>query len=416
MPRSPTPITEARAPEAYDAAEVLAFALSGPKHKDLAPAEIAERIRDLFAAAGQRRHAACRELLERLTPLASASEDGLANAALLCHAEPDVLAEDIYALRAFAADPRGAAAIAEMQRYLAEAFVPESERELALDRAIADGQISFGVLIADREHAVRRPRKPVKERAIAEENASYDMFIADPKRMRTAKLAFNHFHGVCARRYEDFHATYWAAASSLHEQLLEAGREVRALTRLNGLVELGAPVGEATIGAYEELIEATTACDTGADLAEVLKTATVCPKCDLRLGASGHAEAAGAVLNRLPLSIEQQLGRLSSVAVRAILERSSDPRVERFLKVVQAAQISTLTQILDDDLVGYLRRFLLEARISALLEPILDHVQDGRDDDEAATRDSLEKLADVLHRAIRGAAPPADEAEAEAAT
>jgi hypothetical protein len=92
------------------------------------------------------------------------------------------------------------------------------------------------------------------------------------------------------------------------------------------------------------------------------------------------------------------------VAVRAILERSSDPRVERFLKVVQAAQITTLTEILDDDLVGYLRRFLLEARISTLLEPILNHVQSCDEDDEPATRDALEKLADVLHRAIRGAA------------
>ncbi len=102
------------------------------------------------------------------------------------------------------------------------------------------------------------------------------------------------------------------------------------------------------------------------------------------------------------------MSRLSSVAVRAILERSSDPRVERFLKVVQAAQITTLTEVLDDALVGYLRRFLLEARISMLLEPILDHVQAGDEDDESATREALERLADVLHRAIRGSAQTPD--------
>ena len=69
---------------------------------------------------------------------------------------------------------------------------------------------------------------------------------------------------------------------------------------------------------------------------------------------------------------------------------------------MQAAQITTITEVLDDELVGYLRRFLLEARISTLLEPILDHVQDGDEDKESATRNALEKLADVLHRAIRG--------------
>ncbi|HEY5640463.1 MAG TPA: hypothetical protein VIW01_10455 [Dehalococcoidia bacterium] len=290
-----------------------------------------------------------------------------------------------------------------MRRYLEEAFAPESDRELALDRAIADGQVSFGVLIADRERIRRDRREPASQRAVAEEKEAYGVFVADPQRMRTAELAFNHFRGVYVRRYEDFHA-YWTEASQLNARLLEAGRDVRALKRLNSLVELGPPVGEAAIGEYEELLEATAACAPRRDLSEVLKAATVCPGCSQRLGASGQTEAAEAVLKQLSQSIERQLSRLSSVAVRAILERSNDPRVERFLKVVQAAQITTLTEILDDDLVGYLRRFLLEARISSLLDPILDHVQAGGDDDESAMREALEELADVLHRAIRGTA------------
>lgn len=403
MPQSPAPTASSGTPETYDALEVLAFALTAPDPQNPSPAEMADRIKELLASAGRRRHEACREVAERLAPLAGADEDALAGAAYFCHASPSALAEDIYALRAFANDPKGAAAVAEMRRYLAEAFVPETERELALDRAIADGQVSFGVLVADRKRTRGGHRSPATERAVAEEKVSYSVFAADPQRMRTAELAFSHFQGVYARRYEDFHAAYWTASLRLHARLIEARHDVQALKRLNSLAELGSPAGEATLGAYEQLIEATTACKPRRDLSDVLKTATVCPVCNLRLGAADHAEDADAVMRQLSQSIEQQLSRLSSVAVRAILERSSDPRVERFLKVVQAAQITTLTEILDDDLVGYLRRFLLEARISTLLAPILDHVQSGGDD-ESATRDALEKLADVLHRAIRGAA------------
>ncbi len=401
MPQSPAPTASSSDPETYDAVEVLAFALTAPKQEELLSAEIADRIRELHAVAGRRRHDACHDLVERLAPLAGANEDTIAGAAHLCHTEPGALAEDIYALRAFAADPKGAAAVAEMQRYLAEAYVPKSEPELALDRAIAVGQVSFSVLISDRERGASR-RRPAKEPAVAEEKGTYE-FDADPQRRRTAELAFNHFRGVYARRYQDFHEAYWAASSRLHARLLDARREAQALTRLNSLVELGPPLGESTISAHEELIESTTICEPGADFANLLKTATVCPTCHLRLGAADHAEAVGAVLETLSQSVERQLSRLSSVAIRAILERSSDPRVERFLQVVQAAQISTLTDILDDALVGYLRRFLLEARIGTLLEPIFDHVQHGGEDDESATRDALEKLADVLHRAIRGA-------------
>jgi len=402
LPQSTIPTASSGAPETYDAAEVLAFALTAPKQQELSAAEMAAQIRELHAEAVRRRHDACRDLVERLAPLAAANEDTLAAAAHLCHSEPGALAEDIYALRAFAADPKGAAAVADMQRYLAEAYVPESERKLALDRAIADGQLSFGVLIADRNRPNKGQRGPANERAIAEGKVEYSVFVTDSQRMRTAELAFNHFRGVYTRRYEDFHAAYWTAASLLQARLLDARRDRQALTRLNSLVELGEPVGETTIGAHEELIEATAACEPRRDLADVLKTATACGVCHLRLGAAGDAEAADAVLKSLSQSIEQQLSRLSSVAVRAILERSSDPRVERFLKVVQAARITTLTEIFDDELVGYLRRFLLEARISTLIEPILDHVQAGAEDDESATRQALEKLADVLHRAIRG--------------
>lgn len=408
MPQSPLPTASSSDPETYDAIEVLAFALTAPTQQELSSAEMAGRIRELHAEAGRRRHKACRDLVERLAPLAGANEDALADAAYVCHTEPGALAEDIYALRAFAADPKGASAVAEMQHYLAQTSVPESERELVLDRAIADGQLSFGVLIADRERSRRGQRGPATERAIAEEKVAYGVFVADPQRMRTAELAFNHFRGVYARRYEDFHAAYWTAASRLHTRLLESRRDVQALTRLNSLMELGAPVGEVTIVAHEELTAATTVCDPATDLTDTLKTATVCAVCHLRLGAADHDEATGAVLKGLSKSIKLQLSRLSSVAVRAILERSSDPRVERFLKVVQAAQITTLTEILDDALVGYLRRFLLEARISMLLEPILDHVQAGGEDDESATREALEKLADVLHRAIRGSAQTPD--------
>ncbi len=413
MPQSPSPSAASAAPNPYDPLEVLSVSLTAPDPQVLTAAEIAERVHDLYSAAERRRHDACRDLVARLAPLAAAGPDDLIDAARLCHTEPDALAEDIYALRAFAGDPKSAAAVAEMRRYLEEAFVPESERELALDRAIADGQVSFGVLIADRERVRKDQRERVSERAVAEGKVPYGVFVADPRRMRTAELAFNHFRGVYVRRYEDFHAAYWTAASQLNARLQEAGRDVRALRRLNSLVELGPPAGEDAIGEYEELLAATTACAPRRDLSEVLKEVTVCPGCSLRLGTAGHGDAVDAVLRGLSQSIEMQLSRLSSMAVRAILERSNDPRVERFLNVVQAAQITTLTEILDDDLVGYLRRFLLEARISTLLDPILDHVQAGGDDDESAMREALGQLADVLHRAIRGTAQsPGDDVPA----
>ncbi len=68
---------------------------------------------------------------------------------------------------------------------------------------------------------------------------------------------------------------------------------------------------------------------------------------------------------------------------------------------MQASQLSSLVAVLDDELVGYLRRFLLESRIQGLLEPILDRVQRGAFPDEPEVRAPLDELARALDRAVR---------------
>ncbi len=85
--------------------------------------------------------------------------------------------------------------------------------------------------------------------------------------------------------------------------------------------------------------------------------------------------------------------------MRETLERSNDPRIERFLRVVQAAQLSSLAEVLDDALTNYLRRFLLEARINAVLDPLLAQVEHGEAPDGSAAREKLTEIADLLQRA-----------------
>ncbi|HEY5640462.1 MAG TPA: hypothetical protein VIW01_10450 [Dehalococcoidia bacterium] len=89
MPQSPSPSAATAAVSPYDPLEVLAVALTAPHPEELTPAEIAERVRDLYSAAERRRHDACRDLVARLAPLAAAGPDDLIDAARLCQTEPD---------------------------------------------------------------------------------------------------------------------------------------------------------------------------------------------------------------------------------------------------------------------------------------------------------------------------------------
>lgn len=96
------------------------------------------------------------------------------------------------------------------------------------------------------------------------------------------------------------------------------------------------------------------------------------------------------------------MSRLSSVAVRELLERSADPRVEKFLRVVTASQLSSLVGILDDQLTNYLHRFLLEGRIHAILDPLFDRVERGETDDIEDTQ-CLQEMASLLECSLRDA-------------
>ncbi len=110
------------------------------------------------------------------------------------------------------------------------------------------------------------------------------------------------------------------------------------------------------------------------------------------------------MLDRIDKAIQKQIERLSSVTVRQILQGSPDARVEQFLKVIQAAQLSSLVRVLDDDLVGYLRRYLVEARIGSVLSPILSRLEKGAPPKAEEAQEALREMARVLQRAFRGSA------------
>jgi hypothetical protein len=97
------------------------------------------------------------------------------------------------------------------------------------------------------------------------------------------------------------------------------------------------------------------------------------------------------------------MAHLSSTGVQQILAHCGDPRVEQFLKVAQASQLASLPEVLDEALLGFLRRFLVEARIQAVLQPIFDRLQTGPlpKDDEA--EEVMREVARVLQRAFRAA-------------
>ncbi len=309
--------------------------------------------------------------LESLASLGEASTTAaFAECACRLCSSPSDLAEDVYLCRAVAENPKEAGKAARMRRFLIEAVVPEGEPQLALDRTIALEELSFVTL------------------------------VAEPHRWPAMRAAFERFRQRYQCAYLKHHHRYWEATLALHGQLLDLASHAEALRRLNTLRELGLPLGEEALSAYEQFPKRIGACLLSTSLERELKDTARCPVCGISMNDEPLYEDVQRISRRLERAVSQQLQRLSSKAVSQILAASGEARVEEFIQLVQASQARSLADVLDDELLGFLRRLLVEARVKSLLLPVFAKLQEPIPE---MSEEAVEDLAGEVARVIQDA-------------
>jgi hypothetical protein len=225
--------------------------------------------------------------------------------------------------------------------------------------------------------------------------------ITEPQRLSSTQAALDHFRSRYRDHYKVHHRAYWAEMASIHARLLEVKGEAEALSKLNTLTGLGPPAGEGALVAYGALLDETSDCSLIVGVEDKLGERAICPACALSLDQEPPVERTSDVLRRIGRAIQIQVARLYSVAVHQVLKGNDNPQLERFLKVIQIVRLSSLAEILDDELMGYLRRFLIESRIRAALDPILDHLGGTSSVEPNEAREALGDMAQVLREAFR---------------
>ena len=367
----------------------MAIALYAPGAAKPAGMERLQDLSDLIRAVGDGGPAdqapEAKDALTRLSQLVScADREHFITCAEQIYPDRRALMEDIYMLRAFVQSPQQANELLSMQRFLQQAVVPAEEADLALDRALALEQLPFAIL------------------------------AVEPQRFPPARAMLDSFRRKYISEYREHHTRHWAQMARLHAQLREEQTLVEALHRLNTLAELGPPAGMGALSAYEQLVAETAGCPLIGGVEEMLETEAVCPACRLAMDETAPVQRVEEIMQRIRRGCEQQRARLSSSAVQQVLRRSNDARVEQFLRMVQASQLSSsLPDILDDELTGYLRRFLVESRIQEALEPILDQLQEGVPPSVDNAQAVMREVSQVLQRAFqagRKALPPGEAA------
>lgn len=251
--------------------------------------------------------------------------------------QPEALGSDMDLYRRLRQVSDFSAEILETRRYLDNAELRDGDSELAMDRASILEQLDL------------------------------ESLISSPHLWRSIKAIFDWFKQRYQPLYHAHHQSCNKELAMLHSRLSRAKPQLEALRWLNAIAELGEPVGEELFDDYEPLAAMAKPCP--ADDASVVtpEHQPVCLYCGLGLRNSPPTGEVEDFLARLGSALRAQQRRLSTEAIRQILAQSHQSQVDQFIKVVQTSDLASLANIMDEDLVRFLRELLSQPSSSPVL-------------------------------------------------
>lgn len=158
-------------------------------------------------------------------------------------------------------------------------------------------------------------------------------------------------------QYRAHHVEYHMQMAILQERLVRAATRVGALQRLNDLPAVGPTVNPELAGVYEKLVQDIHPCEVPGD--EVaLEMRPTCEACGLDTWDMPPVADVDHCLHQLEIALETQMARLRERFVGLVLDEADTPPVDRFLRVLRAADLDAFPDALDDRVAEFLKTLL----------------------------------------------------------
>ena len=202
----------------------------------------------------------------------------------------------------------------------------------------------------------------------------YPALSVDSQVLREALTPANLVHvrgrtwGALEQEVSRFKTDFAGAYRIHHEDLQQAlpafqrdrelaRRKLAAVELLNSLPELGEPAGAGLHDSLSQLEEAPPSCTVSKAQLD-LETVPWCSFCRLNLETSLPRSALARLLPAIDGALDAKNGQLSNMLVERILHGQADGRLDDFLKIVQASDLSALATTLNQEMLDFIRRLL----------------------------------------------------------
>jgi hypothetical protein len=166
------------------------------------------------------------------------------------------------------------------------------------------------------------------------------------------------FKSQYAAAYRAHHQDVHRSLPAYLRELEAARRKMDAHSLLNALPELGEPTGD---GLFEDLggiDPGPSPCRTDSAALD-LNAVPGCPSCQLSLDWSIPDGELARLVSTIDGVLEDKNRRLSNLLVERVLEGNNDQRLGDFITIVQASDLSALSNTLNEDLLAFIRQLLV---------------------------------------------------------
>ena len=184
-----------------------------------------------------------------------------------------------------------------------------------------------------------------------------DSLLENPSLWSSIEARLGRFRAEHSRAYRAHHGRYHDQEQHIRRWLDEAAPLVNALARFTEMPELGEPAGSEGQQRLQRVVDSLRSCSISADELP-LEEYPRCRSCSLGLDEEAPLAEAEAALEAVKAALREYSRRLGSHGARMVLASPTGEPLAKFVELVQVADPSALTGVLDDDVVDFLRQFL----------------------------------------------------------
>ncbi len=237
---------------------------------------------------------------------------------------------------------------------------------------------------------------------------NFDSLLANPDIIAARTEEFEKWKTKYTQAYRKAHRAYYEQLKTVEAETEALRPQVRALDRMNAIVELGPPL-HSSQSVAADLTVIDKRLDVCADAAEASVNGTdpKCPKCGWTPTMLAPATEATKLKSVVTAGLADRLQRFKDATIGAILKQAAekDGRADlaKLLEIIQVATADSLAGVMTEDLVEFLRKLLYDENLIQEEVPLGPIVLEVGAIEEDRIDDKVALFAKLLSKAVKEA-------------